>query len=60
MNTKTTNRGERARLTGPAMPETGHGSEETTSTAEGSSRREFLQKVGRIAENSWVATCTVS
>ena len=59
MKTKTKNSEENAQLTRPAMPETGHGSEETTSTAEGSSRREFLQKVGRIAENSWVATCTV-
>ena len=52
MKTKTKNSEENAQLTRPAMSETGHGSEETTSTAEGSSRREFLQKVGRIAENS--------
>ena len=59
MKTKTKNSEENAQLTRPAMSETGHSSEETTSTAEGSSRREFLQKVGRIAENSWGATCTV-
>ena len=52
MKTKTKNSEENAQLTRPAMSETGHSSEETTPTAEGSSRREFLQKVGRIAENS--------
>jgi hypothetical protein len=59
MKTKIKNSEERAQFTGPAISGTGHSSEEATFTAQGSSRREFLQKVGRIAENSWGATCTV-
>ncbi|MEE4113016.1 MAG: twin-arginine translocation signal domain-containing protein [Desulfobacteraceae bacterium] len=48
MKTKNKNSEERALLTRPAMSKTEHSSEDNASTANGPSRREFLQTVGLI------------
>ena len=48
MKTKVKNCEASIQLTGPAMSETGHSREDNASTANGSSRREFLEIVGML------------
>ena len=49
MKTKTKNSEESNQLKRPAISKTGHSSEDHASTADGSSRREFLQTVGLMS-----------